>query len=301
MRARPVDCHIGRPFATNYRHPALNHPQGQFVSYLTNRAVPRRPNSCITWMKRILDTTIPRPVIRPEGRNPSLDSYLPGSRQHLLDRLRRLSWLSQEHLREIADASRMVEVKRGGNVYTPNDNADLVHVILSGMAALTMTEKSRRVLVGVVGPGDIVGISALLGNRPRPFRCEALSECKVATLASSNFRALMLRDAVTFEKAMQATFGRWELMLKRYAQFMMLGARGRIALALLELAERFGVSNDRGRLLPFMVSHAMLGAMVGASRQHVTMQLVEFEREEIVTRENRRLVIHPEKLKLELQ
>ena len=40
---------------------------------------------------------------------------------------------------------------------------------------------------------------------------------------------------------------------------MMLGARGRIALALLELADRFGVSNDRGRLLPFMVSHAMLG------------------------------------------
>jgi hypothetical protein len=47
-----------------------------------------------------------------------------------------------------------------------------------------------------------------------------------------------------------------------------------------------------------MVSHAMLGAMVGASRQHVTMQLVEFERDKIVTRENRRLVIIPEKLKL---
>ena len=64
-----------------------------------------------------------------------------------------------------------------------------------------------------------------------------------------------------------------------------------------ELAERFGVHNDRGLLLPFMVSHAMLGAMVGASRQHVTMQLVEFEREKAVTRENRRLVVIPEKLR----
>jgi len=301
MRAISRKRAIALAFADNNAQPPLNHPRGRFVSYLTNRAVLGRHNSCITWMKRILDTTIPRPVIRPEGRNPALDSYVPGSRQHLLDRLRRLSWLSQEHLREIADASRMVEVKRGANVYTPGENADLIHVILSGMAALTMNEKSRRVLVGVVGPGDIVGISALLGNRPRSFQCEALSECKVATLASTNFRSLMLRDPATFEKAMQATFGRWQLMLKRYAQFMMLGARGRIALALLELAERFGVSNDRGRLLPFMVSHAMLGAMVGASRQHVTMQLVEFERDGIVTRENRRLVILPEKLKLALQ
>jgi len=112
---------------------------------------------------------------------------------------------------------------------------------------------------------------------------------------------MMMSEPAVFEKAMQATFGRWENLLNRYARFMLLGARGRIALALLELAERFGVSNDRGKLLPFMVSHAMIGAMVGASRQHVTMQLVEFEREKAVTRENRRLVISPEKLKLAME
>jgi len=243
----------------------------------------------------------PRPIIRPNGRTPVTEIFLPGSKQHLLDRLRRLSWLPQDQMRDIADASRMLEVKRGGSVYAQQEDADRIYVILSGMAALLMNDNRRRVLVGVVGPGDIVGISALLANGARPFRCEALSECKVAALSAATFRSLMLSDPSIFEKAMQATFGRWEQLLKRYAQFMMLGARGRIATALLELAERFGVSNDRGRLLPFPVSHAMLGAMVGASRQHVTMQLVEFEREKAVTRENRRLVIIPEKLKLAIQ
>ena len=229
------------------------------------------------------------------------DNFQPGSRQHLLDRLRRLSWLSQEQIREIADASRMLEIKRGAHIYAQNENAEHVYVILSGMAGLSMTDGGRRALVGVVGPGDIVGISALIASRLRPFRCEALSECKVAALPAATFRALMISEPGTFEKAMQATFGRWEQLLRRYAQFMLLGARGRIAMTLIELADRFGVSNDRGRLLPFMVSHAMLGAIVGASRQHVTMQLVEFEREEAVTRENRRLVIHPEKLKSAMQ
>lgn len=232
--------------------------------------------------------------------NPA-ENFLSGSRQHLLDRLRRLSWLSQEQIREIADASQVLEIKRGGNIYAQGDSASLVYIILSGMAMLSMNDNGRRVLVGVVGPGDIVGISAMLANHSRPFRCEALSECKVAALGAATFRSLMMSEPSTFEKAMQATFGRWENLLARYARFMLLGARGRIALALLELAERFGVSNDRGRLLPFMVSHAMIGAMVGASRQHVTMQLVEFEREKAVTRENRRLVIIPEKLKLAMQ
>jgi len=125
-----------------------------------------------------VETSIPRPIIRPIRRTPSPDSYPPGSRQHLLDGLRRLSWLSQEQIREIAGASRMLEVKRGGSIYAPAENADMVYVILSGMAALSMIDTARRVLVGVFGPGDIVGISALLGIRSRPFRCEALSDVK---------------------------------------------------------------------------------------------------------------------------
>jgi CRP/FNR family cyclic AMP-dependent transcriptional regulator len=245
-----------------------------------------------------LDTTNTRPLIRAIGARPfTSDSPPPGSKQHLLDRLRRLSGLSQDQLREISEASRMLEIKRGGNVYSQTENADQLYVVLSGMAAMWLNAGGKRVLVGMVGPGDIVGISALLGIRARPFQCEALSECKVAALSAGTLRTMMTTEPAMFEKVMQATFGRWEQMLKRYAQFMLLSARGRIALALLELAERFGVHNDRGLLLPFMVSHAMLGAMVGASRQHVTMQLVEFEREKAVTRENRRLVVIPEKLR----
>jgi len=76
----------------------------------------------------------------------------------LLDRLRRLSWLSQDQMRTLADASRMLEIKRGSSVYAQAESADTICIILSGMAALSMNENGRRALVGVVGPGAIVGI-----------------------------------------------------------------------------------------------------------------------------------------------
>jgi CRP-like cAMP-binding protein len=225
----------------------------------------------------------------------------PDSRNHLLDRLRRLSWLSHEQATKIAEASRIVEVKRGAIIYREDEIPESIYVLLSGMATLWMPEADPKVLVSVFGPGDIIGISALMANGARRFRCDALSECKVAALAVGTFRSVVLEDTNTFEKGLQATFGRWETMLHRYAKFMSLGARGRLAMALLELADRFGVSNDRGRLLPFMVSHAMLAAMVGASRQHVTMQLVEFEREKVLLRESRRLVVIVEKMRLAMK
>ena len=225
----------------------------------------------------------------------------PDPKNHLLDRLRRLSWLSHEQMSKIAQASRVFEIKRGAAIYREDEISDSLYLLLSGMATLWMPEAQPKVLVGLFGPGDIIGISALMASGARRFRCDALSECKIAALPAGAFRSIVLDDPITFEKGLQATFGRWETMLHRYAKFMSLSARGRLAMALLELADRFGVSNDRGRLLPFMVSHAMLAAMVGASRQHVTMQLVEFEREQFLMRESRRLVVIVEKMRLALK
>lgn len=225
------------------------------------------------------------------------DSYTANGKQHLLDRLRKLSWLSPEQISALGEASRTIDVKRGAYIYRERESSNLVFVLLSGIAALWMVEGERRVLMSLLGPGDIMGISALLADGPRPFRCEGLSDCKVAALPAASFRAVVFDEPKTFEKGLQATFGRWEMLLKRYAQFMTLSAKGRLAMALIELADKFGVNNSRGRLLPFLVSHSMLATMVGASRQHVTMQLVDFEREQTVMRENRRLVVIPERLR----
>lgn len=215
----------------------------------------------------------------------------------LLDRLRRLSWLSRSQQNQIINSARVLEVRRAQVVYRERDRAAAVYVILAGQAVLAMAEPRRRAVVTVVGPGDIVGISALLSGAQRHFRCETLSECKVAALDPEVFRDVLLSEPRNFEHALRAVFGRWESLLHRYAWFMSLNARGRIALTLLELAERFGVSDQRGRLLPFSLSHSMLGEMVGASRQHVTMQLVDFEREKSVVRDHRRMVVVPDRLR----
>src|ERR1700693_249355 len=98
---------------------ALNHPRRGLVSYVT---------PC--WMLGILDTTTPRPILRPNGRMNPAENFVPGTRQHLLDRLRRLSWLSQEQIREIADASQLLEIKRGDNIYAQGDSANTVYIIL---------------------------------------------------------------------------------------------------------------------------------------------------------------------------
>ncbi len=172
-----------------------------------------------------------------------------------------------------------------------------VYVLLSGVAKLCYVNRDQRVLVGLVGPGEIFGLSSLLPQTTRPFRCEAFSDCVVAVIKPDIFVDTVLGvPAERLGLILDATVGRWWGMVVRYANFVGLGLRERLAGALLELSTKFGVRDSRGTLLTVKLTHADLAELVGASRQRTTEQLNDFERQRVIIRDGRQLIIVPEKL-----
>ncbi|MGH7925436.1 MAG: Crp/Fnr family transcriptional regulator [Candidatus Binatus sp.] len=214
-----------------------------------------------------------------------------------LTRLKSLSWMRAEQTARLAAASVPLKVRREGAIFEEGEASSHVYILLSGVAKLCYVNRDQRVLVGFVGPGEVFGLSSLLPQTTRPFRCEAYSDCIVAVVKPEIFVDTVL--GVPLERlsiVLDATVGRWWGMLVRYANFVGLGLRERLAGALLELAEKFGVRDSRGTLLTIKLTHADLAELVGASRQRTTEQLNDFEREGVITREGRRLIIVPEKL-----
>ena len=214
-----------------------------------------------------------------------------------LTRLKSLAWMRHDQAAELAAAAALLRVRREGAIFSEGDASSHVYVLLSGVAKLCYVNRQQRVLVGFVGPGEVFGLSSLLPQTTRPFRCEAYSDCTVAVVKPEVFVDTVL--GVPLERLsliMDATVGRWWGMLVRYANFVGLGLRERLAGALLEIGEKFGVRDARGTLLTIKLTHADLAELVGASRQRTTEQLNEFEREGVIARDGRRLIIVPEKL-----
>jgi len=214
-----------------------------------------------------------------------------------LRRLNALGWMREEQARRLAGASALLKVRREAAIFKEGEASSRVYILLSGVAKLCYVNRGQRVLVGFVGPGEVFGLSSLLPQTNRPFRCEAYSDCTVAVVKPEIFVDTVL--GVPLERLsliLDATVGRWWGMLVRYANFVGMGLRERLAGALLELAEKFGVRDSRGTLLTIKLTHADLAELVGASRQRTTEQLNDFEREGVITREGRRLIIMPEKL-----
>jgi CRP/FNR family transcriptional regulator, cyclic AMP receptor protein len=219
------------------------------------------------------------------------------SRQKLLRRLQTLAWLSQEQLDRLAAATIIRRVNRHETIFFEGEDASSVYLLLSGVAKLTFLSASERILVSLVGPGEIFGVSSLLPVAKRPFRCDAFSDCLVGVTSPQAFVDVTLGVRLEdLSRVLDVTVGRWWGMLLRYTTFLGLALRERLAGALLELGAKFGVEDARGRLLTLKLTHSDLAELVGASRQRITEQLSEFERSGVIIRDGRRLIIVTEQL-----
>jgi CRP/FNR family cyclic AMP-dependent transcriptional regulator len=214
-----------------------------------------------------------------------------------LRHLRTLSWLSDDQLRRLAQDLKPLRVKRRETIFYEGEASAHVYVLLSGVAKLSLLNRDERVLVGLVGPGEIFGVSSLLPGATRPFRCDAFSDCTVGVGDPAKFVDIVLGVPLErLSRTLDVTVGRWWGMLQRNTNFIGLSVRERLAGALLELGAKFGVDDARGKLLTLKLTHADLAELVGASRQRTTEQLNEFEREHLLLRDGRRLIIAMDKL-----
>jgi CRP-like cAMP-binding protein len=68
-------------------------------------------------------------------------------------------------------------------------------------------------------------------------------------------------------------------------------ARGRVARALLELAEDFGRLEGMHLTIDLPLTQSELATFAGTTRQTVNASLRQFEREGVTTRERRRIVV----------
>ena len=86
------------------------------------------------------------------------------------------------------------------------------------------------------------------------------------------------------------------VLRKQFSLLLGLDLRERLLSTLLQLCANFGVMESRGTLLRVSLSHKDLADLVGASRPRVTEQLAELERERLLIRQGRQLIVCLDKI-----
>ena len=105
--------------------------------------------------------------------------------------------------------------------------------MLSGIARLTsVNRKNERVLLEVLGPGDVVCIPTLLPDLRHSLECEAFTECEIGVLSAQALVETAGLQYAKFLLALKLTMGRWWTLLVRQSRFVDQTLEERIAVAL---------------------------------------------------------------------
>jgi CRP-like cAMP-binding protein len=215
-----------------------------------------------------------------------------------LSRLKALSWLSNPELRLLVGTLAFANFKRPQIILGQAALASEAHILLKGIARISCqnARSSERVTIALLAPGPIPKFPSLPLSR-FDFRCEAYNDCRVGSLSWNDFNSITAHSPESaFKKFHENDLQQWYRLLLRSCGFLNLDLHDRIAITLLELSSDFGIKESRGTLLRASFSHQDIADLVGASRPRVTEHLAQLEREHLVIRQGRQLIVRMDKI-----
>ena len=183
------------------------------------------------------------------------------------------------------------EFKKGNVVCMKGDESDCLYIIDKGEAEINVSSVEGKVItLGILSDGDVVGEIGLLDGGPRTANVIARTDVHMYKLSSDDFETLLESFGPTELKAVASyicyLFRRATNSLEETA-FM--DADIRVARKIIELYEAEH-SEDRSDF-ELVISQVALGQLSGLSREATNKALSHLEKEGIVKREYKKIVI----------
>jgi CRP-like cAMP-binding protein len=163
--------------------------------------------------------------------------------------------------------------------------------VTSGAVRLSaVTNEGREIVVGLLGPGDLFGESALL-DRPSPVDARVVDVADVVVLPLDHVREVLRVSPVTAEELLRLVASRLHRTSRALEETLAGDLRTRISTRLHDLASAHGVREPGGVRISVPLTREELGRMVGASREAVSRTMGQLSAHGLVRTEGRTVVI----------
>jgi CRP/FNR family cyclic AMP-dependent transcriptional regulator len=171
-------------------------------------------------------------------------------------------------------------------LFLAGDPGDGCYRVEQGLLKVSMLAPSgaERILA-IVGPGGIVGELSTIDGLPRSASVAAVRDSELIFVSRAAFQAFAKQHGEVYQHLVTLLAGRLRDTDGVVAAESFLPLKGRVARALLDLAEAFGQDVGQGRILIRQkVSQSDVAAMAGIARENVSRILNDWIRDKLVSR-----------------
>lgn len=203
------------------------------------------------------------------------------------------SGLSMEAFRHICLATNKQQLKKGQSLFRQGDVSNRIYVIKEGyFKLLRMTPDGNETILQFVGPGDIIGETAL-------FRAD---KAQLATAISLEDAKVCSIDHRTFEKVIKAQPDlAWELIrnlgdrlygvLEQVAEANGQTTQEKVLSLLIRMGNEHGEACSEGVRIAIPLTQQEIASLVGASRVMVAQSIKALTVRKYLRRESRYYII----------
>ncbi|MDE2167283.1 MAG: Crp/Fnr family transcriptional regulator [Alphaproteobacteria bacterium] len=177
-------------------------------------------------------------------------------------------------------------------LFRQGDPPEAIFVVLSGeFKATQVTPEGDRVVVRLVGPGDLAGHVSMFCNTPYPATPLAMTESIALAWTHRDFTSLMARHPALSLAVIRNMAQAIENAHTRLREAATERVERRVAHALLRLIKQSGHRIDGGIEISFPITRHDIALMTGATLYTVSRILSAWEEQGIVSGGRRHLVI----------
>jgi CRP/FNR family transcriptional regulator, cyclic AMP receptor protein len=202
------------------------------------------------------------------------------------------SALDDEAAAALRSSMAETKLRRGEVLFHEGDSGDRLYIVTDGKVKLGRSAADgRENLLAVMGPGQMFGELSLFDPGPRSATVTAVTDAGFASLSHDDLLLWLEGRPMVARSLLSQLAGRLRKSNDVVSDLVFSDVPGRVAKALLDLADRFGRTADDGVHVHHDLTQEELAQLVGASRETVNKALADFASRGWIRLEPRSVVI----------
>ncbi|WP_110180605.1 Crp/Fnr family transcriptional regulator [Nocardioides solisilvae] len=202
------------------------------------------------------------------------------------------SSLDDEAASALRSSMAETRLRRGEVLFHEGDSGDRLYIVVEGKVKLGRSAADgRENLLAVMGPGQMFGELSLFDPGPRSATVTAVTDASFASLSHDDLLKWLDGRPMVARGLLGQLAARLRKSNDVVSDLVFSDVPGRVAKALLDLADRFGRTADDGVHVHHDLTQEELAQLVGASRETVNKALADFASRGWIRLEPRSVVI----------
>lgn len=180
----------------------------------------------------------------------------------------------------------------GTSILRQGEDGEIVVLIMSGITKISIvSRRGTEVLVGIRGPGEMIGEMAPLSGESRSASAVSATKVNVRVIGAKPFLGYLSRSPGVASRLAQMVADRLRADNRRQFEFGSYPVEGRIARVLSEVALAHGHQEGSSWRIGPEITQADLASLSSVSVRTIEKVLRVFEQDGLVVRKRRDLIV----------